>query len=140
MKINRPTSHKQHASRGRAIVIVIVCMGIATTIMMTSLQMAIRVRRQMRTEIQMEQTRWMLKAASQRALNKLSEDPDYTGENWDVGKALTLHDDATIQIKVEANEDGRKIISATSRIGSDDNPVTATRRSGRWSIDSDQTE
>lgn len=140
MKTNRPTCHQHPARLGRAIVIVIVCMGIATTIMMTSLQMAIRVRRQMRTETQMEQTRWMLKAASQRALNKLSEDSNYTGESWNVSKALTLHDDAIIQIEVEANEGGRRIVSATSRIGSDDNPVTATRRSGRWSIDSDQPE
>lgn len=128
------------ARQGRALVCIVVCMGIATTITMKSMQTAIRVRRQMVREIQMEQTRWLVQAAGLRAADRLRTDEDYDGEELDISAAVSTYDQATIRIEVTPADNGRHLIAATCRIGTAEHPAATTKRSARWLIDISQNE
>jgi type II secretory pathway pseudopilin PulG len=119
----------------RALVCVVVCMGIATTITMKSMQTAIRMRRQMGREIQMEQTRWLLQAASLRAANRLRADREYSGETLNIGPALPAYSDATIEITVTPTGTGQRLVAATCRIGPGNHPAASTRRSDQWLVE-----
>jgi len=134
---NRHLASKRTA---RAIVCIIVCMGIATTILMKSMQTALRMRRQIGHELQMEQTRWLLEATRIRAVRRLNEDPEYEGETWNVSNAFDSYDNATIDIEITSSESGSRVVTATSRIGIVENPTGMTQRSGRWTTTSNENE
>ncbi len=85
---------------GAVLVCVLVCMGIATTIGLVAVRSSLQVRRQLRQELQLEQTRWLLDAGIARGLQQLNRRPDYQGETWEVSPALPTDMHATIEIKV----------------------------------------
>jgi hypothetical protein len=120
---------------GRAVVIVIVCLGIAMTIMTRSMHTAIRVSRQTRHELQLEQTRWLLEAATARVASQRSKDVGYEGESWDVSGALPRYEQAVLDIKIVDRQSPTPVVEAVSRIGTDANPATSTQRSARWIIE-----
>ena len=86
-------------SRNASILVcVIVCIGIATAIVSISARSSLRVRRQVRHEIQLEQTRWLVDSGVRRALAQLRQDPDYEGETWQVTPVLQGYENATVEI------------------------------------------
>lgn len=112
----------QRSSRsGALLVCVLVCLGIATTIVMLSVRSSLQARRQMQHELQLEQTRWLLDAGISRAASQLRQQTDYQGETWQVKPALSSYPEASIAISV--NTDGipsqKKSVTVTARLGSD---------------------
>ena len=85
---------------GSLLVCVLVCLGIATSIMLTAIHSSLRARRQIVRELQMEQTRWLIDAGLQRAVKMVASDPNYMGETWNVVPTIDSHADATIEIKI----------------------------------------
>jgi type II secretory pathway pseudopilin PulG len=86
---------------GSILVIVIVLMIVASTILFGMVQGGIRHRRQLRQELQMEQTRLMLDAGIRTAIKKVKSQPAYSGETISIDKFLGEHSKATIEIKVD---------------------------------------
>ena len=118
-------------SRGSILICVLVCLGIAASIMLVSVRSSLRVRRQMRNETQLEQTRWLLEAGVKRGASRLREDPAYRGETWQVVPALTAYRDATVEIKVtrDAVSDEQASLSVSARIGGQTTHTESTQRS-----------
>lgn len=65
---------------GTVLLVVLVCMVVTTSIVLGAVQSSLRHRRQLRQDIQMEQTRWLLDAGIGRAISQLERDADYDGE------------------------------------------------------------
>lgn len=102
--------------RGGAILIcVLVCMGIVSTITLLAVRTSLQVRRQMRQEVQLEQTRWLLDAGLARGLQRLRDRPDYQGETWNVAPALSTYAEATVQIAILTDEPDQASASTTER-------------------------
>ncbi len=62
---------------GTILVFVLVCLLVVTTILMGAVEVSIRNRRQIRTEIQLEQTYWLLDAGIGAAITKFNQSPDF---------------------------------------------------------------
>lgn len=121
---------------GAILVCVLVCMGIATTIGLVAVRSSLQARRQMRQEVQLEQTRWLLDAGLARGLQQLRQSPAYQGETWNVAPALQSYPDAVVNIEVLADSsapDGPARLQVTAVLGHSDPlsaaPAGATRRS-----------
>ncbi len=105
--------------RGTILIAVLVCMGIATTILLGAVQSSLRQRRQMRQELQMEQTKWLLDASVGRAISRLQKQPGYDGETLLVAPALEKYSTATLEIAVvrEDQPDNRIRAQVKARLG-----------------------
>ncbi len=91
--------------RGAILVAVLVCLGIATTIVLGAVQSSIRQHRQVRQELQLEQTRWLLDAGIERAIAGFQAQPEsYAGESLTITPGLKKFDRATIEISVMEND------------------------------------
>ena len=134
------TSRKRNT--GVVLVCVLVCMGIASAIVLTSVRMSLRTRRQMRAEIQLEQTRWLLEAGLVRAVKRLREQPDYAGEMWDASEALTQYDRARVSIDVQrdAASAGTARLILRARVGRQAPGQRSTQRSRTVVVDVNSIE
>ncbi len=119
---------------GSILVGVIVCLGVATSIMLTSVHWSLRARRQLARELQMEQTRWLVDAGFARVRNQMRLDVDYDGETWVVEPPLSDELQATIEIKTRA--EGEQTLVEVIAIVRDRNSQTPpTRRTGsQWLV------
>lgn len=115
---------------GTLLVCVLVCLGIATSIMLTAVHSSLRARRQIARELQMEQTRWLLDAGVARARSQLRGDSGYSGESWEVTPALAAHQTARIEISLgdENAADGSRRLAVTATIRGRDPGSLPTRR------------
>jgi hypothetical protein len=86
--------------RGSILVCVLVCLGIASAIVIVSVRSSLQARRQMRQELQLEQTRWLLEAGLVHAVTQLRNQPTYQGETWQVSPPLPAYPHATVDISV----------------------------------------
>jgi hypothetical protein len=80
-------SVRQHANpRRNALVLVaaLACLLIVTSIIGTMLQGALRTRRQLHAERDRRQVALLLQAGIERAARRLSTEPNYTGDTWDL--------------------------------------------------------
>ena len=98
---------------GAFLICVLVAIGIVTSIMVTCVRSSLRTRHQLRVESQMEQTRWVVDAGIQRALNQYAANDRYVGESWDVTGALKDHSSAIVVIRVENASDDDSAIEVT---------------------------
>ncbi len=118
---------------GAVLVCVLVCVGVASTIMLTSLHASLRERRQMRQELQMEQTRWLVEAAMIRGTRATRDQDDYRGETWNVSAALRKYAQAEVTINVSpvAGSNGEVQLDVTAEIRGPDSRSNITKHSGR---------
>lgn len=117
-------------SRGAVLICVLVCVGIVSTIMLTSLASALRVRRQTRSDLQLEQTIWLAEAAIIRGLVEAESRNDYRGEIWRVDGAFANYAVAEAEISVRPPTEERQVlrISATAQLRGLDATAQLTRR------------
>ena len=119
------------ARRGTVLIAVLVCMGIATTIVLGAVQTSLRQRRQVRQELQMVQTRWLMDAGIGRAIARLQAQATYDGETLLVSPALEKYSNATVRITVirkdQPNDQVR--LRITAQLGGSNELVPAMRRS-----------
>ena len=93
------------SARGGAVLLcVLACLGVATAIVMVSIRSSLRARRQMRQELQLEQTRWLLDAGVAYAKSRLRTDPDYEGELWQVDPGFGSYAEATLEIAISSDD------------------------------------
>jgi type II secretory pathway component PulK len=111
----RPSSHEHR--RGTLLVCVLVCLGIATSIMLSAIQTSLRERRQLTRELQMEQTRWLVDAGIMRGIERLRADRRYEGETWEVSPALCKESVAKIVItRTSEGDEGTTRLHITAMI------------------------
>ena len=106
--------------RGAILIAVLVCLAIATTIVLGAVQSSIRQHRQVRQELQLEQTRWLLDAGVGRAMAGFQAQPDsYAGESLTITPALKKFTRATIDISVikQDPQPERVRLRVTARLG-----------------------
>ena len=89
---------------GAILLCVLACLGVATAIVMVSIQSSLRTRRQIRQELQLEQTRSLLDAGVAYAKSRLSADPEYEGESWQVDPGFGPYAEATVEIAISADD------------------------------------
>ena len=78
--LNQLWGHRQRDRRGVIIVVVLVCLVVATMIILGSVNISTRYRRQLRDDLRVEQATWLLDAGVRVAIAKVKQDPDYRGE------------------------------------------------------------
>ena len=78
LKMRRiPSAQKRPAS---VIIGVLVCLSISSFLLIGAVTLTLRQRRQIRRELQMEQTRWLAEAGLVRAISQLDQTAEYNGE------------------------------------------------------------
>jgi len=131
---------KRHSSskrRGAVLVAVLVCMGFATIVLLGAVQTSLHQRRQVRQELQMEQTRWLLDAGLSTAIARLQANPGYDGETLTVTPALNKYSQGTIEISLIRDDvpDQRVGLRVTARLGNADGSLPIMKRSKEIVVD-----
>lgn len=123
--------HQNVTRRGTILILVLVCMGVATSIVLATVQSSVRQRRQMRQELKMEQTQWLLEAGIRRGISRWDDEVAYEGETWAVTPALAKYPNATVKIEVIRDiSTGESVqLLVTARCGSSDDETQTIQRS-----------
>jgi type II secretory pathway component PulK len=91
---------RQHSRRGVMMIAVIVCIAIASALLLTMVKQLASAKKTVDFEIRREQAAWIVEAGIQRAVIGL-RDSNYTRETWTIdGRELNGDDAATVQIDV----------------------------------------
>ena len=124
--------------RGTILIAVLVCLGIATTIVLGAVQSSMRQHRQVRRELQVEQTRWLLDAGIERAVTGvLAQKESYPGETLTIAPALKKYAEATIEISLlqfDARSE-KASLRVTARLSGTGSLAPTTQRSREFVID-----
>lgn len=100
--------------RGTIIVAVLVSLLVVSTLAIQVTRSTIQRQRQVRMTQNQLQSLWTAESAVGRAVSRLRNDPQYSGETWQIpAEQITGEKSATVEIKVESVEDGsmqRRII------------------------------
>jgi type II secretory pathway component PulK len=133
--------HSGSTRRGTVLVAVLVCMGFATIVLLGAVQNSLHQRRQLRLELQMEQTRWLLDAGLSTGLARLQAKPDYDGETLTVTPALDNYDNASVEIAVIRDVETKKPVRlrATAQLGTSNENIPKMKRSQEIVVDNSQT-
>ena len=127
MKRNKTQSS---ARQGVVLIAVLVCIGVATTILLGAVEKSLRCRRQMRNEAQVEQVRWLVDASARKAIANLEQRPDYQGERITVDPVIYEKLVADVEIKVEpieAQTDQVRVV-VTAMLHKSDEELTKVKR------------
>ncbi|HZW32326.1 MAG TPA: hypothetical protein VFF52_16555 [Isosphaeraceae bacterium] len=122
----RLTHRRRPHSRGLTVVVVLVCLIIITIMAGAVLKAGLTQREQVKAQEHRLQAEWLAESGLQRALARLTADPGYKGETWEVpARDLDSADDALVAITVEPARGGAH--GRTVRVQAD-YPRDPTRR------------
>jgi hypothetical protein len=110
-------------------IVVIVCVALAVTIMVSLTRMAVARQKRVRSQVWLLQARLLAESALERAAARLAADPKYAGETWAVpAEALDGRSAATVTIEVETLPEpaNRRLVRA--RADFPDQPEWRVRR------------
>ncbi len=95
----------------RALVTVcaLVCLLVATSLVVTAAQSTLRTKRELFIRQQLRQTDLLLDAAIELARQRIQLSPGYTGETWRPGESLSHYFDPQVKITVTRNEDATTV-------------------------------
>ena len=122
--MKRSARHFSRASkrRGSILILVLACCAVAVSLVMISLQVSLQQRRQLRSELQLEQTRWVLDAAIRKSINEPPEEDVATElkpklEKFDkvsfIAKPQQDENQISVQVKIE-NDAGTVVTSRSA--------------------------
>ncbi len=123
---------------GSILICVLVCLAIVTSIAASMLKTALDARKAVRQELQLSQTEFLLEAGIQRAVQQWNDDPEYSGETWQLkSSAIPGIESALVEIQVSpAAEDQPTRIKIVAQIPADS--PQAMRRSYTFSLSSEE--
>lgn len=132
--LRRGTRCSKSRARGRRGVVVIcalVCLSVATSLMVTTTHQALSARRQGHRQWQLRQTQYLLDAGICRALAGLAADDAYAGESWQPAGALPGFDTVVVEIDIKplGNEPARQQVTVLAQIGRGESLASQTQRS-----------
>lgn len=95
---------QRHPRRHRTAIVlicVLACMAVVTSLVANTTRMALTTRKAMRSQHQLRQVELLLEAGVARAAKRLSDNPEYTGETWQLSPTtLTCAEQAEVKISV----------------------------------------
>lgn len=126
---------KRHHRTGTLVVCVMVCLLVASTMVATTTQSALRSRRDVRLRQQLRQTELLLDAGVHRASRQLKIDADYRGEEWLPKPIMGLT--PMVQIQILNQSEPTREIHVIATLGTRDGAgnyreATKTQRSHRF--------
>ena len=126
---------KNTGSRSATVLVaVLVCLGVATTILLAAVQVSLGHRRQIRQELQMEQTKWLVDAGVRKALAEVEADEDYSGDIFSV-VPLLKYDNAKLEIQVTLDEDeSSALIKVSALVNRGKDEMTETNQTTELTI------
>jgi len=93
----------QRRRRGAILVVVLVCLAIATALSVVVVGHIATDRRGAQMDYRRLQASWLAEAGIERAASRLAADPEYTGETWNVStRDLATGGSGVVSIQVEA--------------------------------------
>ena len=81
----RPNHHRPN---GSVLVCVLVCVSVASALVVAMTKTALQAHRQLRHQRQLRQTELLVEASIERAVVRLSEDSAYRGETWELASKI----------------------------------------------------
>ena len=126
------------ARRGTVLVAALVCLLVVMGILGAMLQGTLRAHRQLHRERDLRQTELLLQAASDRARYRLSNEPDYRGETWDL-PADTIAENGAGRVTIEISPPDGQSVQKTQLLA--EYPLggeTSIRRSRTFQIQTQQ--
>src|SRR5690606_1932738 len=125
---NALRSRQQH---GVVLICALVCLSVATALVVTTVQQSLGVRRQGRMQWQLRQTEYLLDAGIRRAVARLSADEDYAGETWQPAAALPGFASVAVEIDVlpSDEESSTRQVTVVARLSRSDSLAFRTQRS-----------
>ena len=124
MKRSKRQFSRARNRRGTVLILVLACCAVAVSLIMISLQVSLQQRRQLRSELQLEQTRWILDAAIRKSI----ADPPEEAEKFELKPKLEKFDKVLLAVKPE-QDDGPVSVRATIE---NDAGAEATTRSASF--------
>lgn len=112
--------------RGSVVVIAMICLMLASFLVMNLAKMTFANRSQQRKELQIEQAAWLTEAGVSRAVYHLRTNPNYEGETWTVA-AEHLNGFETGEVTISVSADDRSQVTVTTLYPA--GSVAAVRRS-----------
>lgn len=97
---------------GLFVLVALTCLLIVSAIVVSMLQSAIRMRRQLHTQRDLCQTELLLHAGAERAASRLKNAPDFSGDTWELpAEAIAGHGSGRVTTQVTRSDS-----DATSQI------------------------
>ena len=129
-------SPRQHGRNGVTLVVVLVLISVVTIIMLTALTSTLRQRRQLRMDLQLEQTKWIVDAGVRKSLLELKRNPDFKGQTIDLSSALPKYEVSTLAIKrvVSDKKKTGDTIEVNASIDFRKDTTRSTKRSHNYQI------
>ena len=78
---------RRERRRGAVLIMALVCLVLVTVMGGTLLRWAVMEHKLLRSRDEESQARWLAEAGVERAAARLANDPEYTGETWDIAAA-----------------------------------------------------
>jgi hypothetical protein len=106
------TANRRPARKGLAIVPALVCLLLVTLLCAALLKQSRTRRDSSRDEQRRMQAEWLAESGAERAAARLSVDPEYRGETWEIPAGSLGGDPGRVTIAVEAVKDrpGRRSV------------------------------
>ena len=126
--MKRPVRHfyRTNKRRGSVLILVLACCAVAVSLIMISLQVSLQQRRQLRSELQLEQTRWVLDAA----IRKTIADPPEAAEEIELKPKLEKFDKVLFGVTPNQDKDQVAVKARIENYGG----VSVTSRSARFEL------
>ena len=105
-------SQRPVARRGTLVVCVLVCLLVASSMVVATTQSALRTRRECRTQQQLRQTELLLDAGIRRAIAQLNANEDYEDEEWTPPSISGLTPLVRIQVERESDRPTVQVVAS----------------------------
>ena len=129
--------------RGVVLICALVCLSVATVLIVSLVQQSLIARRQGRMQWQLRQTEYLLDAGIRRAVAHLDSRDDYAGETWQPAAALPGFKSVAVEIAVTPSDDdpSRRKVTVQARLDQSESLAFRTQRSHSFLYPTaDQTE
>ncbi len=132
----RPARSRSNALRlrqqhGVVLICALVCLSVATALVVTTVHQSLGVRRQGRMQWQLRQTEYLVDAGIRRAVARLGADEDYAGETWHPAAALPDFASVAVEIDVMPLDEvpPRWEVTVVAKLSQSDSLAFRTQRS-----------
>ena len=119
---------------GTILIVVLVCLAVVSTILFGAVKASLRNRGQIRTEVQMEQTYWLLDAGIDVAIAKFGQDSEFSEHEFTTDSTLKNFK-GRVDIKVIERNDQTVRIRVTAKLQGSQEHSQVTRRSRVFTLE-----
>lgn len=119
---------------GVVLICALVCLSVATALVMSSVQQSLVARRQGRMQWQLRQTQYLLDAGIRRAVARLDSDSDYAGESWQPTAALAGFQSVAVEVTVSPsdNQPSEREVTVLAKLSQSESLAFRIQRSHRF--------